>query len=130
MKRTASIATVFTLAITFFAGLAQAESDGSRTVATIPFEFVVNGVTLPAGHYDFVGTTDGVVQIRDANGRTVFSSIGFPVQSNGVLGKSSIKFVSVNGHYFLNQIWNEAADMGREFGYGRSGMELTNPSIH
>lgn len=130
MKRPTSTLAVLSLAITLFANPVHAETDGSRTVATIPFDFVVNGVSLPAGYYEFVGTTGGIVLIRNANGRTVFTRIGVPVQPNAALGKSTVKFISVDGHYVLSQVWNDLADTGTEFRYGRSGTELTKPTVH
>jgi hypothetical protein len=131
MKRIASIFTGFSLAVLFFVASAQAQFDGPKLKADIPFEFTVGKISLPAGQYEFMRTGANIYLIRDANGRSSYTVTSAPIQANGVSEKSMLKFATVDGRHLLIQIWNERADIGNEFQYAQSSAELANqPSIH
>lgn len=126
MKRTASILTGLSLAVLFFVVPANAQSDAHRMTANIPFEFTVGNVSLPAGQYEFLRTGAGanIIVVRDADGHTRFTVPTASIQGNGFPAKSELKFETVDGRHVLVQIWNESADNGAEFTYGRTAEEL------
>jgi hypothetical protein len=127
VKRIASILNGVTLAVLFFVVSAHAQSDG-RISANIPFDFTVGTISLPAGQYEFIETGDNIVQVRNADRRTVFALSTAPIEANGVSDKSTLKFAAVDGRHVLVQIWNELTDSGAEFTPSHSAVELAEPS--
>jgi hypothetical protein len=126
MKRIASTFTALSLAVLFFVVSARAQS-GQRITTNIPFEFTVGTISLPAGQYEFVRTDGDIYQVRDADGRSLFTLASAPIQANEIRDKSVLKFATVDGHHVLTQIWNEYAEFGYEFSYGHM---LSGPSGH
>jgi hypothetical protein len=122
MKRTASILTGLSLAVLFFVTSAHAQS--GRITANIPFDFTVGSISLPAGQYEFLGTGDNVVEVRNADRRSLFTLSTAPIQANDLPEKSMLKFVTVDGRHVLIQIWNDLAASGKEFSYGTTSVEL------
>jgi hypothetical protein len=99
--------------------------------ANIPFEFTTGNTSLPAGQYDFLRTGDNILQVRDRNGRSVFTMASASVQANQLPEKSMLKFVIVDGRHVLIQIWNERTSMGYEFVDRQSSLELARrAAIH
>jgi len=91
--------------------------------ATIPFDFTVGSVSLPAGQYEFLGVGNEIVQIVGADRHSVYTLPSASVQVNGFTDKSSLKFVTVDGRHFLVQVWNDLAENGSEFPYERAVVE-------
>jgi hypothetical protein len=130
MKRTASILTGLSLAVLSFVASAHAQYN-QRMTANIPFEFTTGNTSLPAGQYDFLRTGDNILQVRDRNGRSVFTMASASVQANQLPEKSMLKFVIVDGRHVLIQIWNERTSMGYEFVDRQSSLELARrAAIH
>ncbi len=75
----------------------------------IPFAFVVSGKTLPAGHYSFVPSADGLTMRivgADKNNLAVVrvvTRLGGPIHTTAQ--DSHIVFDSVGGVYTLSEIW-------------------------
>ena len=131
MKRIANILTGFTIAVMFSVASAQAQNDGTRMVANIPFEFTAGNTSLPAGQYEFVRTGDSIYLIRDENGRSFFVRAGAPIDGNHSSLTSSLKFVTINGQHVLSQIWSDRALIGNEFQYTQSSVEVAKQTgIH
>jgi hypothetical protein len=124
MKRIANILTGLSLTVLFFAASAHAQFE-QRMTANIPFEFTVGNVALPAGQYEFLNAGDNIVQVRGADRRTVFTLSSTSTQPNAFPEKSTLKFVNVDGHHVLVQIWNNLAGNGSEFLYGGTSEDLT-----
>ena len=118
MKRIASILTGLSLAVLFFVASADAESR-QRMTASIPFEFTVGSISLPAGQYEFIRTDNDIYQVRDADGRSLFAMASASIQANALRERSMLKFATVDGRHVLVQIWNERADIGNEFRHGQ-----------
>jgi len=115
MKRIASTLTGLSFAVLFFVASAQAQYDGQRMIAHIPFEFTVGGILLPPSQYEFMRTSENIYLVRDADGRSLFTVSSSPIQTNGLAEKSTLKFAIVDGRHVLVQIWNERAGIGNEF---------------
>jgi hypothetical protein len=124
MKHIASIFTGLSLAVLFFVGSAHAQYDGGRLIANIPFEFTVGNISLPAGQYEFQRAGANLYVVRDASGRSLFTTSSAAIEPTGLTEKSGLKFVTVDGHHLLVQIWSERALYGNEFSYGQSSPEL------
>lgn len=60
MKKIAKVATIAAMLVLGVASYAQA---GDAARASIPFEFVVNGTSFPAGEYKVVGTANPRIAI-------------------------------------------------------------------
>ena len=112
MNHMARILTGLSLGVLFFAGAAQAE-DGQATQANIPFEFSVGRTTLPAGQYQFVRTDNGMLLVRAADGRGIFTMTR-PVRGNQDGDGSELRFAVVEGRHILLQVWDERDDVGRQ----------------
>jgi hypothetical protein len=131
MKRIASILTGLSLAVLFFVGSAHAQYDAQRIRADVPFEFTVGNVSLPAGRYDFLRTGANIFQVRNAEGRSVYTVACSTIEENGAENRSTLKFTTVQGRHVLTQIWNQAAAMGNEFRIKHSYVDVANePAIH
>jgi hypothetical protein len=122
MKRIASILTGLSLAVLFFGTSAHAQSE-RRMFGNIPFDFTVGSLSLPAGQYEFRAVGNDIIQIRDADGRSLLTLSSAPVEANRFPEKSALKFAVVNGHHVLIQIWNDLAGNGNEFPYGSASLE-------
>ena len=127
MKRIASILTGLSLVVLFSVASAYAESQ-QRMTASIPFEFTVGSISLPAGQYEFIRTDNDIYQVRDADGRSLFAMASASIQANGLRERSTLKFATVDGRHVLIQIWNQRADIGNEFYHGQSYVE--QPTVH
>ena len=79
----------------------------------IPFDFVVKGKTLPAGHYIVQqGNMDEAVwTIEGGHGSAIF--LTNPVESSNVAHGLSLVFLRAGDQYALLQIW-DGAQTGRE----------------
>ncbi len=70
--------------------------------ANIPFDFVVNGETNPAGEYDFSLGTSGVLKVQSRSGKTMFF-LQFSSDDQWA-GAPNISFVRMEGTHFLSAI--------------------------
>ncbi len=126
MNRITSFLSGVSLAALFFVTSADAQSE-KRMTADVPFEFTVGGVSLPAGHYEFLDNGANFVQVVGASRRSVFLP-STSTQASGYQEKSTLKFAYIDGHYVLFQIWNELAANGRELPYANTSGEVAQPS--
>jgi hypothetical protein len=124
MKHIANIFMGLSLAVLFFIGSAHAQYDGGRLIANIPFEFTVGNISLPAGQYEFQRAGANLYVVRDASGRSLFTTSSASIEPTGSTEKSGLKFVTVDGRHILVQIWSERSLYGNEFSYGQSSPEL------
>lgn len=131
MNRIASILTGLLLAVLLFGAPAQAQYDGHRITATVPFEFTIGSRSLPAGQYVFLRTGANVFLVRNAQGRALLTVVTGSIQATDPPEKSKLRFATVDGRHVLVQIWNEHEQIGSELYYGHSNVELAkHPAIH
>jgi hypothetical protein len=114
------------LVLLLAAGSAFAQTIHVR--GTIPFDFIVNKETLPAGQYtiDSVGLmSDGrTVAIRAADAKATAMINANSVQSSKPSAKTKLVFVRYGDRYFLSQVWLEGSTWGHQFPKSRREAEL------
>lgn len=86
-------------------------------VVNIPFSFIVDGRTLPAGEYTVKPNRKDhdevwLVQSRDGRASALFTTMS--VQSIEIQGQSKLVFHKYGDRYFLSQIWTLGDSSGRE----------------
>jgi len=93
--------------------------------ASVPFDFVVGGRTMPAGDYvvSTVGNL-GVLQVLNAAGGvrptlTITNAVSGPLDSGG----ASFTFHRYGGDYFLAKIWDGSAATGCSIPMSRTEQE-------
>jgi hypothetical protein len=102
MKRIAAISLI--LAAGFLtAGSALAQS--RQVAANIPFNFTINGRSLPAGHY-LIGTdpnSPNVLRIEDRDDSVYVMTMAMP-ESSERQTNNTVQFHKIGGQYFLSSI--------------------------
>jgi hypothetical protein len=83
----------------------------------IPFNFIVNKDTLPAGQYDIesFGTMDGrTLLIHDSTMHTKTLVIARSVESRNPSEQTKLVFNRRGNQYFLSQIWIAGEKLGHQ----------------
>jgi hypothetical protein len=98
-----------TLAV-FVIGLAAAgtiPAQSLRVQANIPFSFVVNGKTLPAGEYNVRrATSPDMLSIRAVGGgEGAFSTYAPTTEPSPHQGTARLVFHRYGNQYFLSEVW-------------------------
>jgi hypothetical protein len=93
--------------------------------ASVPFDFVVGGRTMPAGDY-MLGTLGdfGMLQVQNAS-TGIMPAFTSTNAANGPLdgGKAFLTFHRYGGDYFLAKIWDGSAAVGRSIPVSRTERE-------
>ena len=101
-----AVAVLFAL-ITLVASVKAQSSHGFKV--NVPFQFVLNGQTLPAGTY-LVERLDhsrpNVLTIKNVDTGIVLAVITQRVEKNSPSGSSSLVFKELGGRQYLFQVWN------------------------
>ncbi|HTT20844.1 MAG TPA: hypothetical protein VMG82_18055 [Candidatus Sulfotelmatobacter sp.] len=94
--------------------------------ADIPFSFIINGATLPAGEYSVksADVTGKVLLISDLNSHTNNLILANSCRSGKVATKDKLVFHRYGDRYFLNQIWVAGNDAGHELPTSRREKEV------
>ena len=97
---------------------AQIRSD-ARIRANIPYSFVVNNTTLPAGTYVIrVADPDAsdlrLLEIRSANGKTSVFFKTEPVTVSGSARHTELVFDKIGDNYFLSRVFLEGDGGGNQ----------------
>lgn len=98
----------------FVAASLPAVAQAEQLRLNIPFDFVVKGKTLPAGHYTvkrMPGLDNSVWAIEGAHDSAMF--LTDPVESLRMAHNPSVIFLKSGDQYSLLQIWG-SEHMGRE----------------
>lgn len=83
----------------------------------VPFEFVVNGQTLPAGEYVIERTnaaTPNIMTLKNKDSDIVRTIITQRVEKDEPSPASSLIFIRQDGTHYLFQVWNIAALNGNQ----------------
>lgn len=101
------LALVGVLSLILAAGSAFAQSEEVR--ANIPFNFVVNKTTLPAGNYSITrfGMTSDAMVIRCVDAKTSQLVSTMSRGSSKINDRTKLVFHRYGDRYFLSQIWVE-----------------------
>lgn len=105
------------------ASVLMAQTRHGDVVADIPFPFVVDGQTLPAGHYIVSRVGDGFLRIQGSMHLGMFVSTN---SSQRPASDNSCKLVfhRYGDSYFLFQVWDAGNARGRELLRSRAEREL------
>ena len=93
--------------------------------ASVPFDFVVGGRTMPAGEYVLSTNGDsGVLQVMNADksiqaALTVTNAADGPLEGDGAY----LEFNRYGGDYFLAKIWDRGTGSGRSIPMSRTERE-------
>ena len=120
-NQTLRVMTVLVWAVLSFAGAMQAQYVPHYVEVTVPFEFTVGNKTLPAGDYKFV-CTPNQVELRDADGKVVASTVHHSVKSADTLIPPKLVFVTDSGVHALRQVWPGQSNYGYELAPSNSAV--------
>jgi hypothetical protein len=114
------------LTLLLVAGSAFAQSGELR--ATVPFDFVVNHTTLPAGEYliEPTGSMGQTLVIRGP--KSVMLVNANHAVANKPMDRSKLVFQCYGDRYFLSQIWTEGSAQGRALPKSRAESEIARDS--
>src|SRR5271165_2522914 len=86
---------------------------------TVPFDFMVNNKTMPAGQYELLSAgganNSNMLGIRRAGGPIEIYINTSNVQSSRLAGATKLVFQEYGNTYFLSQLWTAGTSAGREF---------------
>ncbi len=102
------------VAIAGFAGLRPASAQSYSAIVNVPFEFIVSGHVLPAGHYRIApdprdSTLLVITNTRDT-AAAAFAVTGLAPNTAGEGAEARVAFKNVDGHMFLSQIFLPGTD--------------------
>lgn len=82
----------------------------------IPFSFIVNKATLPAGQYELKSLTeDGrMLSVRDSDGQAVAMIGSIRTESLKAANETKLVFTRYGDRYFLSQIWVAGETSGHQ----------------
>jgi len=111
MKRNLLYAAALALAVTT---AASAQTINLRV--NVPFSFIVNRATLPAGEYSVQSLDDygKILAIRDLDTKATSLVVSNPCRSLKSASQTKLIFHRYGDRYFLNQIWVEGNNAGHE----------------
>jgi len=114
MKKQA-LTLVGVLSLVLAAGSAFAQS-GDTTRFSIPFNFIVNHTTLPAGDYaiSIMGGGNQVLVIRGTGTSSIMTTVANHVQANRPSKNTKLVFRRYGDRYFLAQLWKQGGEVGHQ----------------
>lgn len=122
MKKTL---TLFAAALALFVTTAASAQTVDMKV-NIPFNFIINGATLPAGEYSVTSADVGgqVLLIRDLSSYRNKLILANSCRSAKAATKTKLVFHRYGNRYFMNQIWIAGDDAGHEIPTSRREKEV------
>ena len=116
MKRFFSAAVALCLLALIFTGPVRAQLPGTAIRANIPFDFIVNGKTLPAGKYEIRRISDEPIglliqNINDKRDHAMFPTEAF--EERTIPHKSLLVFHNYGESYFLSEVVEGGEQTGR-----------------
>jgi hypothetical protein len=125
MKRLIGFLPVATLAVVLAAPLA---AQTMRVSASVPFEFMLAGRSMPAGEYTVqpLGSLgDAAIRVSSANASVVSLTINGSVSPRERTGQALLIFHRYGDQYFLARIVDGYRDTGVEIPTSRTEKELS-----
>ena len=117
MKRIFAVVAAGCLLSLLLVGSVGAQAPGSAIRATIPFDFIVKGRTLPAGDYEIRRLMDepiGLIirNVHDKHDEVLFET--GPVNGPSIPKRSELIFNRYGGTYFLAEVFTGGEQTGEE----------------
>jgi hypothetical protein len=125
MKRSAYVA-VGAVILMMAAGAAFA-MEGDQLTAKIPFQFMVNNQTLPAGTYEIAYAQpddETSMAIRSMDGKAEDTFFVEDAAAAEGAKKTELVFDEIGNQHFLTQIWVAGQDQGHQVALTKSEKEL------
>src|SRR5262245_21512914 len=96
-------------------GTMTASAQKTEFKANVPFDFIVNGSTFPAGEYSFqsVDLLGKVLSIRGASSETQGMIVSSDKRSREPSQQTKLVFHRYGNQYFLAEVWLRGNPMGR-----------------
>lgn len=111
------VRTILLLSVVTFAASTLNAQSAHRFKINVPFPFVVNGQTLPAGTYAVERADSGkpnIVTLKKAEGGIVRVVLTQRVEKDDPSAASSLIFIKREGKCYLFQVWNVGAMNGNQ----------------
>ena len=123
MKKLFSVMAIGSLLALSLAATARAQEPGVPVRASIPFDFIVRGKTLPAGNYEIERVTEDPsgLLLRNVNNRhehIVFETE--PVEGRRISRHNVLVFNHYGADYFLSEVVTAGEQTGRELAPSRA----------
>ena len=118
MKKFFGLVVIGTFLIVLVAATAQAQLPGTAIRATIPFDFKVEGRTLPAGNYEIRRINDDesigllIRNVDDKHDKAMFETE--PLYMRRTAGKDVLVFNRYGDVYFLSEVETAGEQTARE----------------
>ena len=127
MKKFFSLVVIGSVLIVFVAATAWAQLPGTAIRATIPFDFKVQGRTLPAGNYEIRRISDESIgllirNVDDKHDEAMFETE--PLYMRRTAGKDELVFNRYGDVYFLSEVETAGEQTAREVYPSRSERHL------
>jgi hypothetical protein len=105
--------------------MAQAQFLHDHVVTfVVPFEFTIGQKTFPSGSYSLVRIEPYLLQLRDADKRSLTEVVTRSVQASQAPDQSKVLFYSENGRHLLGQVWLGKETLGQEIYRPKNGSVL------
>lgn len=93
-----------------------ASAQSVKVKATVPFSFIVNRATLPAGQYMLSSVDDQgtAIAIRNLDSNTTNLVLSNACESAKSSDNAKLVFHRYGSRYFLSQVWTGGNNRGRE----------------
>ncbi len=123
----ARILTSLLTIVLWAAGSAYAQNPAVIKV-NIPFEFSLGDQTFQPGAYSLVQPLQHLLVLRNERGQTIASTLTTGVELSPAPATSKLRFRSVDGQYFLTEVWqqNDTAGLQLHRATARSRNYLAN----
>jgi hypothetical protein len=94
--------------------------------ADVPFEFVAGGRAYPAGEYSLrpVTSDNAFLQITDVEKGTSSMLLSYRCSNATPSTETKLVFRLIGDQYFLEQVWIEGRQSGRQFAVSRTETQL------
>jgi len=122
MKKQAAVLLILMLA--GLTGLVNAQVTGPKIIANVPFEFIANGKTMPAGECIITVQGDGITTLRFRSGNENLIAVPHASQSPDASEKTILVFHRYGDRYFLASISVQGNTRGYEFPVHKLESEL------
>jgi len=127
MKKQAT--TVLILMLAALTGLVNAQAVRPRIVANVPFEFIANGKTMPAGKCTITALGDGMTILSIRSGNENLLAVPQDTESRHASEKTTLVFHRYGDLYFLASISRQGQTRGYELPVQKIEAELRAQNI-
>jgi hypothetical protein len=112
MKNAHGVLSVLIASAAVLGGASIARADDHKVTANVPFDFMVGGSRMPAGHYmiSTVGDNTAMVAIASTDARRSVYTLTIPQASTDGKAAPQLVFEKVENQYVLRQVTLESSD--------------------